>query len=241
MVDPTLLVEFLEQNRDDGANDDDSGGGLFDTDAELSYQAPHAGLFRLVIIEPTGALSGGYRLEVREPYEGAPTPTVPEPTPTPIASPFGELTRWESQRFPFAFAYPAEWDDISNMEECPAAFYSVCMADVLGQNFIGVIEGEVSAGQSLDEMAQGMQEGLVETMGVVFLGREEVVSAHNQPAQVLSFADESRGLHVKVFAYMLQTDATATIIFIYSDPEQEALVDHAVSYTHLTLPTNREV
>jgi len=67
---------------------------------------------------------------VREPNDGAPTPTVPEPTPLPNTSPFDELSRWESALFPFAVAYPTPFDNILGPDECPEQFYQACFVEV---------------------------------------------------------------------------------------------------------------
>ncbi len=237
LVDPVLLVRSATLGLDSGVEDDNSGGGLFDTDAELTFQAPSPGLYKLIIIEPTGVLSGGYQLEVREAYEGAPTPIAFEPTPTPIVSPFGELTRWESDLFPFAFAYPAEFEDISRMAECPEQAYRTCFADALGENFIGVVEfelGRAGAPRTLDEMAQSYQENMPAATGMDFVGREDIVSALNEPALIMSFAHPEMELHLKIFSYMLDSDAAISIIFIYQDPAQEELIDYVFSTFEVT-------
>ena len=67
-----------------------SGGGLFGTNPELTFAAPERGLY-LIIVQDVGEYSccsyypqqGGYSIEIREPYTGAPTPVAPKPTVTP--------------------------------------------------------------------------------------------------------------------------------------------------------------
>ncbi len=237
LIDPMLFIEPSPPGSGTEVMDDDSGGGLFATDAELTYQAPHAGVYRLGVVEPTGVLSGGYQLQVREPYEGAPTPTVPEPTPIPITSPFGDLTRWESELFPFAVAYPAAFENTVGSDECPELFYQACFVDALDQTFIGIFEsemGRMGAPQTLDELAQSMEESLAASMDVTFTGREDIVSANNRPGLILSFTGPQEAFFVKTFSYMLNGDATITIVFIYSDPAQEEMVEYLIGTFEVT-------
>jgi len=50
------------------AEDDDSGGGLYDINAELSYTAPETGKYLIVVEVISFGFGGGYFLTV-EPYE----------------------------------------------------------------------------------------------------------------------------------------------------------------------------
>ena len=237
LVDPILVIKPLLPATGSEVEDDNSGSGLFDTDAELTYQAPHPGLYQLIVIEPTGLLSGGYQLQVRETYDGAPTPTAPEPTPEPITSPFGELTRWESDLFPFAIAYPATFENVIGSDQCPELFYRACFVDALDQTFIGIIEsdmGQMGAPQSLDELAESMESSLAESMEATFTGREDIDSANNRPGLIMSFTGPQEAFFLKAFSYMLDSDASITIAFIYADPEQAAMVEYLIGTFEVT-------
>jgi S1-C subfamily serine protease len=111
MIDPYLTVDYEGAGEAQVIYDDDSGGGLFGLDAELTYRAPHAGQYQVVVADAHGASVGGYSLVLQAPAADAPTPSVPQPTLTPIDSPVGPMALYQSQRYPFAIEYPAGWDD----------------------------------------------------------------------------------------------------------------------------------
>ena len=117
MVDPYVLVDYPGADAAQFLYDDDSAGGVFGLDAELTYQAPHADRYRVVVGDSAGVAVGGYRLTVGRPGADAPTPSVPVPTATPIVGPAGPMALYTSQRYPFAIQYPADWEDLGAQPE----------------------------------------------------------------------------------------------------------------------------
>ena len=64
LIDPHLTVDFGGAAEDEIVTDDDSGGGLFGLEAVLTYEAPHAGLYYIVVEDTTSGDIGGYFLSV---------------------------------------------------------------------------------------------------------------------------------------------------------------------------------
>ncbi len=62
LIDPYLRIDYRRSS--DVAEDDDSGGGLFGLNAELTYHAEEDRVYRIVVDDPTGQY-GGYTLTVR--------------------------------------------------------------------------------------------------------------------------------------------------------------------------------
>jgi S1-C subfamily serine protease len=93
LIDPYLTIARPGDAQEMWVSDHYSGGGLFGLNPELTFIAPETGVY-LVIIGDENAYSccgyypqsGGYSLQVREPYAGAPTPVAPKPTLTPTPS-----------------------------------------------------------------------------------------------------------------------------------------------------------
>ena len=63
-VDTTVYVYTAETRDNQFEIDDDSGGGLFDINAELIFQAPHTGEFFIAVADVWGDEFGGYYLSV---------------------------------------------------------------------------------------------------------------------------------------------------------------------------------
>lgn len=110
LIDPFIVV-FPEDSPSSDVSDDDSGGGLFGLSAELTFKALHDGFYYIVVMDSYGEGVGGYFLSVDEPYASAPTPVAPEPTATPSASLFGDMTVYEIPNTPFSIQHPVDWDD----------------------------------------------------------------------------------------------------------------------------------
>ena len=107
ILDPFLSVGYEGVATDQVIHDDDGGGGLFGLDALLTFRAPHAGSFELVVESAVGGEIGGYLLSITHPGADDPEPKVFEPTPAPISSPYGPLSRYEDASADLTFLYPA--------------------------------------------------------------------------------------------------------------------------------------
>ncbi len=63
MIDPLLVVNLRRSPGDSQASDDDSGGGVFGTNAELTYTAPETGDYFIIVTSPFFEV-GGYLVTV---------------------------------------------------------------------------------------------------------------------------------------------------------------------------------
>ena len=107
-IDPLLIVSFPGATSEQFIADDDSGGGIFGLNPELTYRAPHSGSYFIVILDANQAAVGGYFLTVAQAPEGAAAVSPPEAAPT-IDSPFGPMALYESEIYPVSIQYPADW------------------------------------------------------------------------------------------------------------------------------------
>jgi len=64
LIDPYLDVDYLWAPEDDVVSDDDSGGGIFGTNAELVYEAPRTGDYFVVVSDAYDTEFGGYYISV---------------------------------------------------------------------------------------------------------------------------------------------------------------------------------
>ncbi len=111
LIDPYLIVDLLDKPfpREALIEDDNTGGGVLGRDAELTFRAPKLGTYLIVVTDLADSV-GGYVVKVQKPYEGAPTPVSPPPTPTPIVSKVGPMRLYRSTDAPFfSIQYPAKW------------------------------------------------------------------------------------------------------------------------------------
>ncbi len=123
MIDPAVALVREGATGEKGdmlAMDDDSGGGLFGMDSEFSFRSPDDTRYIIVVMgaDAFDLEVGGYFLTV-EPYaEGAPTPVVITPTPTPVVTDAGKMAVYEHVFKPrFSVQYPADWDALDEEED----------------------------------------------------------------------------------------------------------------------------
>ena len=146
LIDPFLSIEHSEDIDIETVVDDDSGGGLFDLDAELTYRAIRDGVYYLLVSDSYFSNTGGYSLEISAPpYEEAslvPTPVVPELVEIEsigdslevIESEVGPLKLYDHIEFGFQMQFPADWSFITGDDEadfndfCIEEFVTDCIA-----------------------------------------------------------------------------------------------------------------
>lgn len=113
LIDSVVAINLMRgKGFENFPSDDDSGGGIFGLDAELTFEAPQTGLYGILVFDSFGYDVGGYYISIDRPYEGAPTPVVVEPTPTPIYTDIGNMSLYQSEQSPkFSIQYPEEWTE----------------------------------------------------------------------------------------------------------------------------------
>lgn len=135
LIDPFIVVFYEESFAEyivDPVFDDDSGGGLFDLDAELTYQAPRDGFYYIQVSDSYNANTGAYYINASEVYEGAPTPTAPELV---INGEYlgevedtevGDLRTYTYPEYGFQIQFPAGWDFSENQPDSMSMFADLC-------------------------------------------------------------------------------------------------------------------
>ena len=235
LIDPFVLVESVALGVDSIVEDEDSGGGLFDWDAEMTYRALNTGSFRILATDSSGHNAGGYQITVREPYPNAPTPIAPAPTMTPAPSPIGRVGRYESPDFPFAIAYPASYDTQAAIELCRA--YSHCFVAPGSGAIIGIVEGQLGEidGRpfTLEDLRADLEASSLES-GLQVLSHQEIITQAGAPALVSSFEELDAAYRVKVFTYLLEPNVMFRLVFIYSAERFEEVFDYMVSSFEVT-------
>ena len=151
MINPVLLIDLLDKPLPEESTiiDINSGKGLLGTDAEITFTAPERGTYALIVFDILGDV-GGYALQVREPYKGAPTPTTIEPTPTPLPSSIGPVQLYTSETPPYVhIRYPANWHSSPSSPFvkalCEANPFSLCVTHPDGFVVLTVAEEDLAA------------------------------------------------------------------------------------------------
>jgi S1-C subfamily serine protease len=111
MIDAFLQIDFKNLTMESVICDDDSGGGLFGENAELTYRAPHHGLFVIVVSSYNPVQFGGYVLTVQNPDITSPTPVAPPPTATPTIWKEQDWQQFTSTDGKLSILYPITWEE----------------------------------------------------------------------------------------------------------------------------------
>jgi S1-C subfamily serine protease len=108
-LDPMILILRVGDSPEQLVGDDNSGGGIFGVDAEMSFSAPESGTYQLIVADSYNISFGGYSIEVGDRYEGAPTPMAPLPTPEAVDTEFGDMVVYTTPSTDLMFLYPHDW------------------------------------------------------------------------------------------------------------------------------------
>jgi phosphonate transport system substrate-binding protein len=213
-VDPVLAVDFFGSWDEEMAVDDDSGGGLFGLNAELTYRAPHSGSFFIAIIDSVGSGTGGYVLTLEPAPAGAvPVPIPTRPALTTIDSPLGPMALYESARYPFAIRYPAAWTEAPPQEGETARFmgdqsYGLVISeeDLVAQGF-----GEMTLEEYVDVVVSIWESNLPDFQ---LVSREQVSTEQGLPAAIVTCSVQG-GLW-KASRFIHLTDGSVVFSATYS-------------------------
>ena len=188
-IDPYLIVGQRGASGNQLVYDYDTAGGVFGTNAELTYQAPHRGRFLIIVESAYGQEVGGYFITVDEPSAGAPTPVAPPPPPTPIVSEFGEMALYQSEVFPFSIQYPVDWTEDGDAGALAAVcnFVTTCR---IGENgLLAIAEEDLSVlgiqTYSLEEYVDLILKNAESASVNEFISRETISLAHGEEAQIV--------------------------------------------------------
>jgi hypothetical protein len=111
-IDPIIVIDYHGAKDEQIIVDENSGGGLFGADAEITYKVPHAGTYRIIVSDQSSQNNlGGYILSVTKPDDNAPTPIAPKPTATAVVGPYGPLAVYVSAQHNFSIQYPEHFTE----------------------------------------------------------------------------------------------------------------------------------
>ena len=187
-IDPIILVASPGDDLAQVVGDDNSGGGMFGLDAELSFLAPDSGSYLVIVTDSSGFGTGGYSLAIREQVEGAPTPMVPQPTREPIETDAGAMTGYFGSFL--AMLYPFDWTPSG----ISADFWDESCEDgtmlCVGQGgaTLLILEEELNylPDASLEEYIR-MFETVITTNGWTLISSEDFESEYGQKGAVVTF------------------------------------------------------
>ena len=123
-IDPYLSISYETARRAATYEDDDSGGGIFGTNATLIFRAPIKDTYDIEVSSAYyGDEVGGYFLNIARAAEDA---EVAEPTVerTFVASRYGKLERYKSDLTDFQILFPALWSETYDCSENATACYA---------------------------------------------------------------------------------------------------------------------
>ena len=181
--DPFLQIDYHQATGE--VSDDDSGGGIFGTNAGLIFRAPQSAIYTLVVSDATFTRRGGYFIDIRTASPDAePFPIAPPAVK--VASPFGPMELYESRQYPFLIEHPAGWKIATEQEGLTAQFTGT------GGISFGIAEEDLSASGfgklTLSEYVDVVVSLVERNVGFDLLSRQEITTPQGIPAVVLDMS-----------------------------------------------------
>ena len=181
-VDTLIYVDFPKSRNNQIVFDDDGGGGLYNTNSELVYRAPHTGEYVIAVTEAVGNNIGGYYLSIKPARRGTETVSVP-PSPQIVDSRFGDMIIFEDPWGDFSIQVPEAWSEGEVDETVSEVFYAFepeTSSDMLivAEDLFAVGAG----GLSLTEYADFIESSVLIPAGGENITRETVRTSQGSPA-----------------------------------------------------------
>ena len=186
-VDARLTIRYESPALEEVVTDDDSGGGIFDENAQLVYKAPKSQTY---IIEANASSyrgdTGAYYISVN-PAKADATPTEARFSRSFIASEYGSLTSYESDDYAFRILYPANWQ---SSYECGGQAVACFVIEDAG--LLAIIEEDTTEfqkdGMSLNEYVDVLVDVLeFSAPDFKLLSREETKTAQGLISEIMTF------------------------------------------------------
>ena len=195
-VDTFLSIDFPGSRVNQVAYDDDSGGGLFETNSQLVYLVPKTGEYIIAVQDFHGDRLGGYLLSADRVQAGMEPVTVP-PSPQEVDSPFGRMLVYESSLGDFSVQVPADWTEVwpDDRQDSNFAFQAVSPDRdgwVLIQKFDLLASNEA---QTLEELVAAVQAELSEA-GLAIQLEKETVTSSGDPVMVFGVKTDTEKVPV---------------------------------------------
>ena len=213
-VDTLIYIDFPKSRNNQVVSDDDSGGGLYGTNSELVYRAPHTGEYFIVVTEAVGNSSGGYYLSVEPAREGTETVSVP-PRPQIVDSRFGTMLVFEDPLGYFSIQAPEAWLEGELGESQGEVFYAFdpeTNSDILiiAEDVLALGAGELS----LTEYADLIESSVLIPAGAEDIIRETVRTSQGSPAIIFQMSIFTH--RVIRMVYLLDDNIAVSITYSFT-------------------------
>ncbi|MFN8457464.1 MAG: trypsin-like peptidase domain-containing protein [Anaerolineae bacterium] len=225
LVDPLLMVDFIGAAEKDFISDDNSGGGIFGSNAELIYRAPQEGSYFIVVRDSRDEDVGGYFLNLAPAPEEA-TPTPPQLAANTQASPYGRMTLYKSRIFPFSMPYPAYWSEPDEaMSLCQAA--TACFTGADDGTLIIKEEDLPSLGVAETTLAKYVDATLAALKSQVadfkLIAREDFTNLQGQPAQILTYTSQGGLFKASQLVYVYEDSVGFSVTYLTGAERYQSL------------------
>ena len=218
-IDPVIYVDFPRSRDNQVVSDDDGGGGLFGTDSELIYRAPHTGEYFVAVTDATGEYVGGYYLSVAREREGIETVTIP-PSPELVESSFGTMLVFEDERRYFSVQVPEVWIEGELDPSLGQIFYAF---DPKTHSDVLIVEEDALAlgldKLSLEEYADVIESNVLIPNGAKDITREMAQTSQGSSAIIFDMTLPS--YQAIRFVHLLDNDIAVSITYAFPSDEFE--------------------
>ena len=226
-VDTFLFIDFPGSRVNQVAFDDDSGGGLFETNSRLVYRAPKTDEYVFAVQDFNGDVLGGYFLSADTVPAGTDEVTVP-PSPQEVDSPFGRMIVFESSLADFSVQVPADWTEVWPDDE--DSNYAFQAASPEREGFLLIEEYDLLASnewQTLQELAAFVQAGFSED-GFAVQQQEESVTSSGDPLVVFDVQKENEPVVLRMLLSIQDERFGFSMYYAFEDAESsKALVEYS--------------
>jgi len=227
-VDPELTLSYRSSSLEEVVRDDDSGGGIFGSNAQLTYKAPADDTYTLVVRNYDYGSVGSYFLTVAEAEVDAEL-TEPAVTRELFSTGYGPMTWFKSEEHNFAVLYPTVWTEVEG-SRC-AAGATACYT---GPGVIILTEEALAALPKKERNREGyltlLQDNIKLNPAVDLEEVKEIATLQKLTADQLSFTTQAGRATGKRFIYVDEEQQVAFSVTIVLPTEAYAVYEPMITF-----------
>ena len=203
-VDTAILVQFPDPADPRTVSDDDSGGGLGGTNAELAYRAETTGEYYIIVIDAERSGVGGYYLSVETAQPGS-DPAVVVPSQQQGQDGLSDMMAvFEDPDGRFSIQAPKQWEEQGPDPSIGAIYHSM---DPVSESHFFITTEDTSA-IGLGDLTLAEYADLIESYVLMPAGFEDIsretVTTHQGESAI-------------IFAASVGTERVVRIIYLFDD------------------------
>ena len=222
-IDPWIRLRYESDSFEETVSDDDSGGGLFGASSRIVYEAPRDGAYILLVEDYWDEEFGSYFINVTIPDEAAEL-TEPQVSRQLLATAYGKMAWYESDRFGFSILEPIEWEVVpaEQCEQFVACYVSASSIFLIMENALHELPRRE---QSREGFVESLDSSISSDPDAEKLSEETITTVQGLVADRLDYSLDGGQALSTIFIHVDETEAAVFVLLVFFSKEEQEYIE----------------